>query len=61
MYVTLHEMAHVACPEFGHTPLFKNIFLFFTQVAIDLNLYRKIPFDEDPREYCGLTISDSII
>ena len=22
MYVVIHELAHVACPEFGHTPLF---------------------------------------
>src|SRR5438445_471854 len=26
MYVALHEMAHVACPEIGHTDLFKEIF-----------------------------------
>jgi len=61
MYVTLHEMAHVACPEYGHTPLFKKIFAFLTQVAIDEGLYKKIPFDDNPKEYCGLTISDSII
>lgn len=61
MYVVLHEMAHVGCPEYGHTPLFKRIFAFFTEVAIDINLYTRIPFDEVPLEYCGLTISESII
>lgn len=61
MYVTLHEMAHVACPEFGHTPLFKKIFAFLTEVAIDRGIYDKLPFNEDPKEYCGLTITDSII
>ena len=25
MYVAIHEIAHVGCPEIGHTPLFKNI------------------------------------
>lgn len=61
MYVTLHEMAHVACPEYGHTPLFKKIFAFLVSVAMDIGLYKRLPFDEDPQEYCGLTISDSII
>lgn len=61
MYVTLHEIAHVACPEVGHTELFKDIFAFFTQVAINLNLYDKINFDNIPTEYCGMMITDSII
>ena len=26
IYVVIHEMAHVACPEYGHTKLFKEIF-----------------------------------
>lgn len=61
MYVVLHEMAHVACPEYGHTPLFKKIFGFITNIAIELNLYTKIPFDTNPQEYCGMKITDSII
>ncbi|AYV78450.1 MAG: hypothetical protein Edafosvirus13_15 [Edafosvirus sp.] len=61
MYVALHEMAHVACPEFGHTELFKKIFAFLTNVAVELGLYKKMDFDTDPAEYCGLTITDSII
>jgi hypothetical protein len=28
MYVAIHEMAHMACPEIGHDDLFKKIFLF---------------------------------
>lgn len=61
MYVALHEISHVACPEFGHTQLFKKIFAFFTRVAIDIGIYKKINFRIDPLEYCGLIISDSII
>lgn len=61
MYVVLHEISHVACPEYGHTPLFKKIFAFITTVAIGINLYQKIDFTHDPTEYCGLTITDSII
>lgn len=61
MYVALHEMAHIACPEYDHTPLFKKIFAFFTKVAIELNIYKYINFDKDNVNYCGLTISNSII
>ena len=61
MYVVLHEMSHVACPEYGHTKLFKQIFAFITTVAIELGLYIKINFGDVPEEYCGLMITDSII
>lgn len=61
MYVVLHEMAHVACPEYGHTQLFKHIFAFITQIGISLGLYTKIDFAKDPTEYCGMIITDSII
>jgi hypothetical protein len=61
MYVALHEIAHVACPEYGHGALFKKIFAFFTTVAIEQGIYHRIPFDKEPTDYCGLTISDSII
>jgi predicted metal-dependent hydrolase len=60
-YVALHEMSHVACPEFGHTDLFKEIFAFIAQVAVDIGLYKKIDFSKNPVEYCGLMITDSII
>jgi hypothetical protein len=61
MYVVLHEMSHVACPEYGHTDLFKHIFAFITQIAIENNIYTKIDFNLYPEEYCGLMITDSII
>jgi predicted RND superfamily exporter protein len=61
MYVTLHEMAHVACPEFGHTALFKEIFAFFAKIAIEMGIYKRIPFNKYRQEYCGLYIENSII
>ena len=61
MYVVLHEMAHVACPEYGHTELFKKIFHFITTVAIEIKLYSKIDYKKTPIEYCGLMITDTIV
>lgn len=61
MYVAIHELSHVACPETGHTPLFKRIFAFLTEVAMELQIYNRIPFGHEPTEYCGLMITDSIV
>lgn len=61
MYVTLHEISHIASPTYGHDDNFKRIFAFITKVAIDNGIYKKIDFYNDNREYCGLTISESII
>jgi predicted metal-dependent hydrolase len=61
MYVVIHEMAHVACPEYGHTALFKKIFAFLAQVATEIGIYEKIDFSKNPEEYCGLMLTDSII
>lgn len=62
MYVVLHEISHVACPIYdNHGPLFKKIFAFLTNEAIKLDVYKKINFNATPGEYCGMTITDSIV
>ena len=61
MYVVLHELAHVACPEIDHTELFKKIFIFFLEIAIVLKIYKKINYQINPHEYCGLTISENLL
>jgi predicted metal-dependent hydrolase len=61
MYVALHEISHIACPEYGHGPLFKKIFSFITQIAIQLNIYVYEDFNKTPEEYCGIYITESII
>ena len=65
MYVCLHEISHVASPyyehEYGnHGPIFKKIFKFILEIAEKIGIYQKINFRDNPIEYCGLTISDSI-
>lgn len=61
MYVVIHELAHVGCPEYGHTPLFKEIFVFLCEISIKINIYKKINFEVDNKEYCGMTITESVI
>lgn len=60
MYVVLHELAHVACPEKNHTPLFVQIFVFFIKIAIMLNIYQHHRYDLSPVLYCGLTINENL-
>jgi hypothetical protein len=61
IYVALHEMAHIACPEIGHGPLFKKIFKFLTEVAIEIGIYEKKDYNSEPIEYCGMILSSSIV
>ena len=61
MYVMVHEISHIACPEYGHTPLFNKIFAFLLNLCIKIKLYKKIDFDNNPTEYCGMTVTSSII
>jgi hypothetical protein len=61
MYVALHEISHVACPELQHTELFKRIFKFICEEAIEAGLYRRIDFSKNHHECCGIQITDSII
>jgi hypothetical protein len=61
MYVALHEFAHVACPEIGHTPLFQKIFKFFLETGVLLQIYKYTDYANDSKEYCGIYISESIL
>lgn len=60
MYVVIHELSHIACPEYGHTELFKEIFAYLLRNAIAINLYKRIDFYKYPEDYCGLMLTDSI-
>jgi predicted metal-dependent hydrolase len=61
MYVTIHEMAHIACPEIGHGDLFKKIFKFLCEQSIEIGIYKYDNYDNNPVEYCGMMLSSSII
>ena len=61
MYVAIHEMAHVACPEVGHGDLFKKIFQFLVLRAMEIGIYNKEDYGQHPVEYCGMMLSSSIV
>jgi predicted metal-dependent hydrolase len=61
MYVVIHEMAHFACPEIGHGPLFQKIFKKFLEEAINIEIYKYENYSKSPQEYCGINLNSSII
>jgi predicted metal-dependent hydrolase len=61
MYVAIHEIAHIGCPEIGHTPLFKRINLYLLDEAIKCNIYNYDNYRKNNKEYCGIMLSSNII
>lgn len=62
LYVVLHEVAHMMCPEYGHTTLFYQIFDFLLAEAQRIGIYQYVDYEKHPVEYCGTLIgrSDSV-
>jgi hypothetical protein len=61
MYVAIHEIAHVGCPEIGHTSLFKKINLELLKYAIDCGVYSYKNYNALPEQYCGILLSNNIL
>jgi hypothetical protein len=61
MYVAIHEMAHVACPEYGHTQKFKEIFTFLLQQSAKIGIYTPIDYRKSPVNYCGMVINEYLL
>jgi predicted metal-dependent hydrolase len=58
MYVVIHELAHVGCPEHGHTPLFKKIFKFLLKQSVQIGIYIPVNYIKNPQNYCGMVINE---
>jgi len=61
MYVAIHEIAHIRCPEIGHTPLFKKINKFLLEQAVKKNLYIYSDYKRNNKEYCGINLTSTIL
>ena len=60
-YVVLHELAHIACLEEGHTALFKKIYKFLLKEAINNGLYIFHDYEMNPVNYCEYMIDENIL
>jgi predicted metal-dependent hydrolase len=61
MYVVIHELGHIGCPEFGHTPLFKQIFKFLLIQSSKISIYNPIDYRKNPQNYCGMEINEYLL
>jgi len=61
LYVSIHEIAHIGCPEIGHTELFRLINLYLLKKAVCYGLYIYIDYFETNKDYCGMTLSSTIL
>ena len=61
MYVAIHEIAHVGCPEIGHTPLFLEINKILLEQAIECNVYQFKNYNLYPENYCGIQLTSNIL
>ena len=61
LYVAIHELAHIGCPEIGHTKLFMNLNLFLLKQAVKFNIYKYKNYDNEAVEYCGISLNHTIL
>jgi hypothetical protein len=61
LYVAIHEIAHIGCPEVGHTELFKEINVYLLKKAVCYKIYRYIDYFMNNHDYCGLTLTSTIL
>lgn len=61
MYVAIHELSHIACPEVGHTQLFTEIFQFLLKQSIEIGIYKYVDYSVNPEGYCGMIVEEKLI
>ena len=61
LYVTLHEISHVAADVWGHPPEFWSIFKFILIEAQESGVYEPINYAEYPEKYCGIVIAENTL
>ena len=59
MFVTLHELSHVATKSIGHKSEFWENFKFLLQEAKVAGIHDPVDYKKAPQEYCGMKIHDN--
>ncbi len=61
LYVAIHEIAHIGCPEVGHTKLFFELNKYILETAQNINIYKFVDYNSTPEEYCGIQIYTNVL
>lgn len=59
MFVAIHEIAHIMTLSVGHTEEFWQNFKFLLENAVQLGIYEPIDYKKNPKNYCGMNITDN--
>ena len=59
LFVALHEITHIMTKSVGHEQEFWDNFSFMLKIAIDNNIYTSVDFNNNPKQYCGIKITDT--
>lgn len=60
-YVGVHELAHLATDEIGHTETYWENFKWLLTIAKQNGLYLYEDYSINPKPYCGIKISSNIL
>ena len=59
LFVAIHEIAHLMTKSIGHNEEFWGNMRFLLKEAIEMNIYVKEDYYNNPVDYCGTVINDS--
>jgi hypothetical protein len=61
LYVAIHEIGHIGCPEVGHTKLFFELNRYLLETAKQNDMYTFVDYNNNPEEYCGIQIYTNVL
>ena len=59
MFVAIHELAHLMSKSIGHTDEFWDNMRFLLKEGIKIGVYKKQDYNKNPKDYCGIKITDT--
>lgn len=61
LYVAIHELGHLMSKTIGHNKEFWDNFKFILNEAVNIGIYKKVDYKNNPSPYCGIKLTNSII
>lgn len=58
-FVAIHELSHLMTKSVGHKLDFWENFKFLLENAKEANIYIPVDYKKEPKEFCGMTITDN--
>lgn len=58
-FVAIHELSHIASESIGHNDEFWKNFKFLLEYAEKIKIYKPIDYKKNPKNYCGMRITDN--